>query len=306
MPAKEEDIEDSLPRPSTPRVIPDSQEELTDDDSCDTPTGRSIRKYRAGSTLSILTVVEDREVPRQDAARWSMEVQAREDPQHVNNVLPRNNSFLLEKRCRDLQTQLDDMQQRHEEAITFHTDLLSQYKSNCEDLQRQVNYLENLELSRGEVSLLIKANIAQHKEIVEVEQLLKDKSWLRTFSSLSAADSMRPSMADAQKEMSMIDSEIEAILYGYEDQKLLQKPNLDGRDDLKTLICRSFGREMLESVDFSTIGLRSCTLSFRAVIRSLIACSLCQWVFEPSLDIISARPCALLKRYRQHLSRQGT
>jgi hypothetical protein len=294
VPPKEEDTNDSLPRLSTPCVVANSQEERTDDDGCDTPTGRSISRHRAGSMLSVLA--EDRKVPSQDEAGWSREVQESEDPQDVYN----------EKRCRDLQTQLDDMNQKHEDAITFHNNQLSRCKRNCEDLQRQVDYLENVELSRCDVSSIVKANIAQHRQIMELEELLEDKSWLRTFSSLSAADSLRPSISDARKEMSMIDSGIEQILYGYEDQKLLEETNLDGRDDLKTLVRRSFGRDVLESINFSSVGLRSSTLSFRAVARSLIASSLCQWVFEPSLDIISAKPCALLEKYRQHLARQGT
>jgi hypothetical protein len=306
VPPKEEDINDSLPRLSTPCVVADSQEERTDDDGCDTPTGRSISRHRAGSMLSVLTLAEDRKVPSQDEAGWSREVQESEDPQDVYNVSSRNNSFQLEKRCRDLQTQLDDMNQKHEDAITFHNNQLSRCKRNCEDLQRQVDYLENVELSPCDVSSIVKANIAQHRQIMELEELLEDKSWLRTFSSLSAADSLRPSISDARKDMSMIDSGIEQILYGYEDQKLLEETNLDGRDDLKTLIRRSFGRDVLESINFSSVGLRSSTLSFRAVARSLIASSLCQWVFEPSLDIISAKPCALLEKYRQHLARQGT
>lgn len=289
-------------------IVADSEDGLTDNDDCDTPTDRPIGEHRRESPQGALPVVDNSQTSREDETERSRKPRLVGEQQDVDVEHLQRELSLSKERCGSLQTQLEDMQRQHEAATRFLYNQLSQAQKNCKDLQRQVACLEYAypELSRADDTSIIKTLNDKQKQIGELEECLKDRSWLRTFSTLSSTDPMRLDTRNVQAEMAFIGSRIKQILSEYEDHEVRITPNLEGQDDLKSLFCRSFGLNLSEPIDLISQGINSSTLSFQAVIRALTASALCEWVFESDLQEISVKPCALLEKYRLHLAKQGT
>jgi len=106
-------------------------------------------------------------------------------------------------------------------------------------------------------------------------------------------------------EMASIGDTIKRILSEYEDDSFSIAQSLEGQSDVKSLFLRSFGLDLQEPSISVSQAFELSTFSFQAIIRTLIASALCEWVFEVDLDDVSETPCALLQKYRLHLDRQG-
>lgn len=75
--------------------------------------------------------------------------------------------------------------------------------------------------------------------------------------------------------------------------------------DSENLVRRVVGSD--DSADFSQVLSQVLSYSFdeRDFVRALVAAALCEWVFEPSLPGMDLEPCALAKKYREHIFRRS-
>jgi hypothetical protein len=105
--------------------------------------------------------------------------------------------------------------------------------------------------------------------------------------------------------MASIGDKIKRMLSNYEDDAFHMTPGLERRDELLSLFRRSFASDLPEARTSVDEAFNWPSFSFQAILRTLIASALCEWVFESDLPDVSETPCALLKKYRSHLGLQG-
>lgn len=303
---KQEDQNDALLLPpSSQRTVADSEEGLTveeddDNNSVDTPTGR----FRQ-ATLGALSAGEDRVESSEDGETHSRETTpSAERPDE--NVTDRKIK-LLERRCQSLERELEYEQQKHEGDTMFLRERVRLVEEGCKKLESEIaclNYVRREQSRAGEASIR-STLIDQAKQIAQLEQSLADRKWLRTFSTLSSTDSVPLDVRDIRADIDVLGHHIKQILAKYEDRVVCSTTSFYKEDDLRSLICRAFGQDILQPAELIGQTINLSTFSLQAVIRSLTAAALCEWVFECSLQEICAKPCALLREYRLHLARQG-
>jgi hypothetical protein len=293
---KQEEEADAAGRPCVPQVIVDSQDELTDDGDCGSPTDRLSREHQTALPASDLY-----QMPRKDKTAHLEEsgprrIQQDGDLEGLERELP-----LSRKRWEPIQ----DEHQIHKNTIRSLRHQLSVVQGNCKDLQQQLDCLASPLLSQPDNRAMIKAITANQKEISELQEALNDKERFRAFSTLSSTDPLPLDARNVQTEMAYIGDLIKNIMLDYEYDGLYIASSFEWQSEFSSLFRRSFGLDLPDQSSPAAQALDLSTFSFQAVVRSLTASALCEWVFESDLQDICETPCALLHEYRALLAKQG-
>lgn len=156
-----------------PRVIFDSQDELTDDGSRDSLTNRLSRRHRTSLPASDLC-----QTPRKDRMAHLEEPRPMQIQQEVDVEDLRRELLLSHKRWELLQ----DEHKVHKKTIRSLRHQLSVAQANCKDLQQELDCLASPLLSQPDNRAMIKTITANQKEISELQEALDDKERLRAFS----------------------------------------------------------------------------------------------------------------------------
>jgi hypothetical protein len=279
------------------RVVDDSQDELSGDEGRDSPTNRLSSEHR-----SSLLAADVGETLRKNNIEHLEDLRSKEEQQDFDLEDQQRELVSCQKPCEKLQ----EAEKQSIETIDSLRHQLSITEGECKELKRQVACLEDArgQLSQSEKSIIETLN-ANDKEISELQEALNNKERLRSFSTLSFNDPMPLDARKAAAEMASIGDTIKRMMSGYEDNDFCTPPSFEGRNELHSLFRRSFSLDPPEpSISISqTFDLSN--FSFQAILRTLVASALCEWVFESDLHDISEKPCALLKKYRLHLDMQG-
>lgn len=222
--------------------------------------------------------------------------------QQDSNLEGLQRELLLPHKRREL---LQDERQIHKKTIRSLRHQLSVAQGNCKDLQQQLDCLASPLLSQPDNKAMIKTITTNQKEISELQEALNDKERFRAFSTLSSADPLPLDARSVQAGMASISDLIKNIMLDYEDDSFYIPSNFEWQSELGSLFRRSFGLDRGEHSSSVTQTLDLSTFSFQAVLRSLVASALCEWVFESGLQDICETPCALLIEYRMMLAKQG-
>jgi hypothetical protein len=299
MQAKEEDEAETMGPQFMLRVVKDSEDERTDPDS---PTIRLCSEHRSGPPTADLC-----QTPREEKMEHSEERRSTKKNPSVDLENLERKPRLSQRRCEKLQ----EAQNGEKEIIHSLCHELFMAREDCKDLRRQLDLLDHAYplLSQANNNSIIDTLNANDREISELQEALSDKEWLRKFSTLSSDDHMPPDVEKVQAGMALIGDTIKRMLSEYEDDGFRITPSFEWGNELNALFYRGFGVYLPEprvSVSQATQAFDLSTFSFQAILRTLIAAALCEWVFESALPDISTTPCALLKKYRLHLGKQGT
>jgi hypothetical protein len=292
---KQEEEADATGRQCIPPAIVDSQDELTDDDDCDSPTDRLPHGHRTGPPTSDFCLT-----PQKDEMAHLEELRPLQIQQ--DSDLGGLQKELLPHKRRELP---QDKHQIHKKIIRSLQHQLAVAQGNCKDLQQQLECLASPLLSQPNNRAMIKTITANQKEISELQEALNDKERFRAFSTLSSTDPLPLDARSVQAEMASIGDLIKNIMLNYEDDGFYITSSFEWQPELGSLFRRSFGLDRGEHSSSVTQALDLSTFSFQAVVRSLTASALCEWVFESDLRDICETPCALLIEYRMLLAKQG-
>lgn len=281
-----------------PRVVDDSEDELTDDGSYDSSTIRLSSANESG--LASLNLSQ---APREDMIEHPKGPRSIGEEQTVDINDLQTENFLSQEQCQKLQ----EVQKQHQETIKSLRHQLSIAEKTCEDLKYQLVTLDHAypRLNKLDHKSIFETLKTNEKVICELQEALNDKERLRAFSTLASYDSMPFNARMVEVEMASIGDTIKRIPSEYEDDSFSIAQSLEGQSDVKSLFLRSFGLDLQEPSISVSQAFELSTFSFQAIIRTLIASALCEWVFEADLDDVSETPCALLQKYRLHLDRQG-
>jgi hypothetical protein len=295
MPPKQEEA-DATGRQCTPPVIDDSQDEPTDDDDCDSPTDRQSHGHRTDPPASDFCLTPRRDKVAHLEEPRPLQIQQDSDLRGLQKEL-----LLPHKRREPAQ----DKHQIHKKIIRSLRHQLSVAQGNCKDLQQQLDCLASPLLSQPNNRAMIKTLTTNQKEISELQEALNDKERFRAFSTLSSTDPLPLDARSVQAEMASIGDLIKNIMLDYEDDGFYITSSFEWQPELSSLFRRSFGLDRGEHSSSVAQALDLSTFSFQAVVRSLAASALCEWVFESDLQDICETPCALLIEYRMLLAKQG-
>jgi hypothetical protein len=294
-------------QPVDQQIIADSQEGLTDGDDGCSPQIEPVNWVAIGTAASALS--PDRNSPSpvngQDRQYGKPPI-GLEQPQLACEDLQRKLTR-SEGRCEALLAQLEDEQQKHEDVTQYLQDRIDQLEEECRELKGEVACLRFVCRDRPctDDTSVINALVDKEKQVIELEQSLQNRKWLRTFSTLASADPVPLDMNSIKHDMALLGHKINQILSDHEDHGIRATPSLHGQNDLTSLIHRAYSLDLPQPTNSVKESLRSSSLSFHAVVRSLVAAAICEWVFESDLPDICTKPCALLKKYRRHLAQQG-
>jgi hypothetical protein len=280
------------------RVVKDSEDERSGSDDRDSPTIRVCTEHRSGPPIADCGPTQREEMMEHLEESRSTRKKLCVDLENLQR------KPWLPQRSRE---KLQEEQNEQKEIINSLRHELSMAREDCKDLRRQLNLLDYAYplLSQAENKAIIETLNANDKEMSELQEALDDKEWLRKFSTLSSDDPMPPNVEKVQAGMASIGDTIKRMLSECEDDGFCITPSFEWGSGLNSLFHRSFGVYPPEPRISVSQALDLSTFSFQAILRTLIAAALCEWVFESALPDISATPCALLKKYRLHLGKQG-
>lgn len=290
------------------RIVVDSEEEFSEIEDCNSFAENHDRGYSRSLKLGAHSAVKLLRKPPKNEMEYSIEPPSLGGHQDLNVEELQRELLSSEQRCESLQTRLEDMQKQHKEITGSLRQHLSKAQERCKHLQRQVAILEDSKpfMSQGDNRSIINILNEKRKEIRRLRESLNDRERLRAFSTLSSTDLMPLDVRGVQADMASIGNLIEQIALQFDEDGIRITSSLGERRELKALVCRSFGLPLPISMDSAGQTLDLSAFSFQAVMRSLMASALCEWVFEPVFQEISEQPCTLLEEYRAHLAKQGT
>ena len=244
------------------------------------------------------------QISQNEEIEVSMDTRSTGKEQYADFAELQRDLFLSQDRCEISQEQL----KQHEKTICSLRQELSAAVRDLEALQVQLDCLDSArrQFEQAGQDSVIRLLTDSVKDVSELQELLDDKERLRSFSTLSSNDSITLDGARIRAELSSIGDNIKKLLSDYDDDFACITPHFEVRSGLDSLFHRGFGQNLPGFSTSSDQALDLSTFSFQAVIRTLIASALCEWVFESYLPDISETPCALLKTYRSHLAKQGT
>lgn len=278
--------------------VHDSEDDITDDAGRESPTIRLY--YQAQSSRS---TVDFSQTPQEEKIEHSDESRSAEDQQSVDLGDLHKELLLFEGPHQTLQ----EVQTEQGEIIRSLRRELSIIKEDCEGLQRQLDFRDDAlrVLSQPEHKSILQRLKENDEEIDGLQKALQNKEWLRTFSTLSSNHPIPLDPGKVKSGMAAIGGKVKCMLSEYDDDVFDMTSSLEGQDELLFLFRRSFALGLPEARTSIHEALDRSNFSFQAIIRTLIASALAEWVFESNLPDVSETPCALLKKYRSHLGLQG-
>jgi DNA repair exonuclease SbcCD ATPase subunit len=290
------------------QIVVDSEEEFSEIEDCNSFAKNLNRGYSRSLKLDTHSAAKLLRKPPKNEMGYSIEPPSLRGHQDLNVEELQRELLSSEQRCESLQARLGDMQKQHKEIAGSLRQQLSKAQKHCKNLQRQVAILEDSTpfMSQGDDRSIMNTLNEKREEIRELREYLNDRERLRAFSTLSSTDLMPLDSRGVQADMASIGNLIEQIALQFDEDGIRITLSLRERRELKALVCRSFGLPLSISMDSADQTLDLSAFSFQAVMRSLMASALCEWVFEPVFQEISEQPCILLEEYRAHLAKQGT
>jgi hypothetical protein len=273
-------------------------DDLTDGYGRDFPTIRLYNKDQSSPST-----VDFSPTPRQEKIVHSEEPGSTGKQQSVGLEDSQRELWLFQRSCKELQ----EAQNEHMEIIRSLRHDLFMVREDRKELQRRLELRDDSYrvLSQPDKQSIIKRLNDNDEEISGLQEALGNKVWLRAFSTLSSNNPMPFQTGKVEAGMTSIGHAIQCILSEYEDDGFLMTPSFEGRHELNSLFRRSFALDLSETPVPVNKAIDLSTFSPQAILRTLIASSLCEWVFEADLPGMSEMPCALLKKYRLHLGLQG-
>lgn len=280
------------------QVVRDSEDDLTDGDRRDSPTTRLYKRDRSSPST-----VDFSPAPQKEKITYSEEPRSTEEQQSPGPEDSQRELLLFQRQRKELQ----EAQNENTAVISSLRQNLSVVQDDCEELRSQLNLRDDTYrvLSQPDHELIIKRLKDNDEEISGLQEALNNKEWLRAFSTLSSNNPMPFGTGKVLDGMASIGDKIQRMLSDYEGDGFLMTPSFKGRPELKSLFHRSFASDSSETHISVSEAFDLSTFSFQAILRTLIASALCEWVFESNLPDMSETPCALLKKYRLHLGLQG-
>lgn len=199
-----------------------------------------------------------------------------------------------------------EVQREYIEMIHSLRRKLSTVEKDREELRRQLDSRDHTNWAFSQAHQPVLKRLADNDEEIScLREALSNKERLRCFSTLSSDDHMPIELEKMSDEMASIGDKLKRMLGEYEDHGFRMTASFDEQHQLHSLFCRSFALDLSDPLTSISQALDWSDVTLSAILRTLIASALCEWVFERDLPAVSETPCALLEKYRLHLGLQG-
>jgi outer membrane murein-binding lipoprotein Lpp len=216
----------------------------------------------------------------------------------------------LEEEVQDLKDRLAQLKKDREHLDSQMHNMNSSLETALRDCQRRcAEYADDVKCLKYTLSEKNPADrkllYQQERQIEALRHSLSERQQNAAFSKLSADEHHVPKQDDIENAMYSIHHETKKILLSYDDNFTARTPDLDHEDDLRSLFGRTLGINPSSRVNSETLKLMLEKNGLQAIICSLFASGLCEWVFATDFESTIAKSSMLLNMYRQHISSIG-
>ena len=261
-------------------------------------------------TISEFSIVRDNDM--MDLAESEIIVEqpseCRSDIEICEHIPPVPSSSTERCDCAALRRDVRALQQDNNSLFNSYQSEVKEARNQQEALNRELNCLKSSYeqiLSADQRSNMHTLKLREI-EIKELRKCLDRKERYRGTLQLSTDDVVPLDRKQICVEMIQIKRAVKNLLDDHEFPEGFELPKVILEQDLRDLFRRSFALDPSKANALPDLRGPSRLLALQAVMRSLTAAAICEWVFEADLPSISNPPDALLEQYRLQLAVQGS